>query len=197
MRRPAFVRLLCTVAATLAALAVFAAPLAAAENWTVERLMQSLGTRTSGQASFVERKYLAILDQPVLSSGELRYRAPDRLEKNTVKPRPESLVLEGDTLTVVRGDRRHVVQLSDQREVAAFVGSIRATLAGDRAALERTYALSLGGSENDWTLSLLPRDPKMAEIVLRITITGSRTQLRTIEILQADGDRSVMEIVAR
>jgi len=197
VRRPAFVRLLCTVAATLAALAVFAAPLAAAENWTVERLMQSLGTRTSGQASFVERKYLAILDQPVLSSGELRYRAPDRLEKNTVKPRPESLVLEGDTLTVVRGDRRHVVQLSDQREVAAFVGSIRATLAGDRAALERTYALSLGGSENDWTLSLLPRDPKMAEIVLRITITGSRTQLRTIEILQADGDRSVMEIVAR
>lgn len=172
-----------------------AAPAPAADDWTVGQLMTMLGRQTEGRARFIERKHLAVLDAPVESSGELRFRAPDRLEKITLKPRPESLVLEGDTLTVTRGERGHVVRLSEYREVAAFVDSIRATLAGDRAALERTYALSLAGSAARWTLTLLPRDPRMAEVVVRITIDGSDAQLGAIEILQADGDRSVMAIV--
>ncbi|CAI10132.1 hypothetical protein ebA7065 [Aromatoleum aromaticum EbN1] len=188
MRRAGLILLLCAVAIT--------APLAAAEAWTIEQLMHTLGQQRSGQAHFVERKYLAILDAPVESSGELRFRAPDRLEKITLEPRRESLVLEGNTLTVVRGERRHIVQLSDYREIAAFIDSIRATLAGDQAALDRIYAASLTGTPQDWTLTLLPREPKMAEVVLRIAINGSHAQLRGIEILQADGDRSVMEIVS-
>lgn len=169
---------------------------AAAESWNIAQLMQTLGKHSSGQATFSERKYLAVLDQPVESSGELRFQAPDRLEKITLKPKPESLVLEGNTLTVKRGKKQFVVRLSDYGEVAAFIDSIRATLAGDRSTLERTYALHLAGSAERWTLSLLPRDPHMAEVVLRINIAGTRGQLREIEILQADGDRSVMEIVA-
>ena len=168
--------------------------LAAGEGWDLERLMNLLARERSGQAAFTERKHLAILDQPVVSSGELRYRAPDRLEKLTLEPRRESLVLEGDTLTVERGERRHVLQLSDYPQVAAFIDSIRATLAGDRAALERAYALHLSGTPERWSLTLLPRDPAMAEVVLRIDIRGSRAALTGIGILQADGDRSVMDI---
>ena len=40
----------------------------------------------SGKATFVEKKYLAMLDQPLESSGELSFTA-DRLEKRTVKAR--------------------------------------------------------------------------------------------------------------
>jgi outer membrane lipoprotein-sorting protein len=168
----------------------------AAGGWDLAALMALLGSQEAGRAHFVEHKHLAILDRPVESSGELRFRAPDRLEKLTLAPRPESLVLEGDTLTVVRDARRHVLKLSDYPQVAAFIDSIRGTLAGDRAALERVYALELAGSAEGWTLTLLPRDARMAESVVRITIDGARAQLREIEILQADGDRSVMEIRA-
>lgn len=192
MTRAGFLRAL-----LVAALASFTPAFgASAGAWNIEALMHLLARQTSGAATFVEHKHLAILDAPVESSGELRYRAPDRLEKITRAPRPESLVLEGDVLTVERDGRKHTVRLGDYPEVAAFIDSIRGTLAGDRAALERTYALDLAGSRDAWTLTLLPRAPKMAEIVLRITIAGRGEQLRRIEILQADGDRSVMDIVA-
>nr|WP_169127676.1 outer membrane lipoprotein carrier protein LolA [Aromatoleum evansii] len=185
------------VAALLAAASLLHGPQAiAAESWTVAQLMQALGKHRSGQATFQERKYLAVLDQPVESSGELRFQAPDRLEKITLKPRPEALVLEGNNLSVTRGKKQFNVRLSDYGEVAGFIDSIRATLAGDRDTLERTYALHLAGNAERWTLTLLPRDTRMAEVVTRINITGTRGLLREIEILQADGDRSVMEIVA-
>ena len=63
-----------------------------------------------------------------------------------------------------------------------------------RQALEQNYSLHLAGRLDQWTLTLLPRDMKIAELVLRITVQGSRGQLRAIEYLQADGDRTELRI---
>jgi outer membrane lipoprotein-sorting protein len=169
-------------------------PLARAEEWGLDQLMRGLAQTRSGHASFVEQKSIAMLDKPVESSGELFYTAPDRLEKRTLKPRPESMVLERGTLTIEQKGKRHVLPLQNYPEVAAFIESIRGTLAGDRAALERTYKLSLEGDEQGWTLELLPIADRMKKVIERIRIAGERHELRTIEIRQADGDSSVMTI---
>ncbi len=79
-------------------------------------------------------------------------------------------------------------------QALAFIDSIRGILAGNRQALEQNYSLHLAGRLDQWTLTLLPRDMKIAELVLRITVQGSRGQLRAIEYLQADGDRTELRI---
>lgn len=167
--------------------AVFAA-------WDIQQLMDTLAQNKSGHTTFVEKKYIAILDKPVESSGELVYTAPDGLEKRTLKPKPESMVIKGDELFIERGPQKHRLQLQAYPELAAFIDSIRGTLAGDRKALERSYRLSLEGTDQRWTLRLLPLNEKMAASIQRISITGTREQVKSIEITQADGDRSVMTI---
>lgn len=180
--------------ALFAALLAIPSGAALAADFDLGQLMQTLAQNRGNRAVFVEKKYLAVLDKPVESSGELLYVAPGRLEKRTLKPRPESVVLDGGILTVERGKQRHQLVLQDYPEVSAFVESIRGTLAGDRKALERVYGLHLEGSPERWTLYLLPNDPKMAALVSRIRIAGTRGEVRSVEILQADGDRSVMSI---
>jgi hypothetical protein len=106
------------------------------------------------------------------------------------------MLLDKGTLTVERGKQKIALQLADYPEVSVFVDSIRGTLAGDRQALERSYALSLAGSAERWKLTLLPSDQKIATLVLRITIGGHGHHIDSIEYLQADGDRSVMSIEA-
>jgi hypothetical protein len=173
-------------------LALMATPALAA--WDITQLMQGLAQNKSGRASFVEKKYIALLDKPVESSGELLYTAPDRLEKRTFKPRPESMLIESGTLTVERNKRRMTLRLQDYPELVAFTESIRGTLAGDVAALRRVYNLELEGSEERWTLILRPVETRMLEVVQRIRIGGSRAEVKTIEIEQTDKDRSVMVI---
>ena len=46
----------------------------------LDQLMHGLAQIRSGHAGFVEKKFIAMLDRPVESSGELFYSAPDRLE---------------------------------------------------------------------------------------------------------------------
>ena len=167
---------------------------AAFAAWELQQLMDSLAKNKSGRATFVEKKYISLLDQPVESSGELLYTAPDRLEKRTLKPRPESLLIDNGALTVERGKRRMVLRLQDYPELVAFTESIRGTLAGDTVALKRIYNLDLDGSEERWTLTLRPVETKMLEVVQRIRIGGSRAEVKSVEIEQADKDRSVMII---
>ena len=175
-------------------LALFCATSAHAAEWTLDDLMQKLAETRSAHASFVEKKSIAMLEQPVESSGELFYTAPDRLEKRTLQPNPEVMRLEGGTLIVEQGRKKHVLRLERYPEIAAFITSIRGTLAGDRAALEQNFALSLAGDEQDWTLELEPTVDNIKKILARMRIAGSGGTLRSIAIDQADGDSSFMTI---
>lgn len=163
-----------------------------AAEWDIDQLMRGLAQTRSNHASFVEKKTIAMLDRPVESSGELFYTAPDYLEKRTLKPKAESMILDHGTLVIERGRQKHRLQLQDYPELAVFIDSIRGTLAGDRKALERNYRLSLDGTAEHWTLQLLPVDEKMRAAVKGIRIAGVRDALRSIEITQADGDSSLM-----
>ena len=175
------------------ALALTLAPaISHAADWDIDQLMRGLAQIRSGRASFVEKKSIAMLDKPVESSGELFYTAPDHLEKRTLKPKTESMTVDADTLLIERGRQKHRLQLQDYPEVAAFIDSIRGTLAGDRKALERNYRLRLEGTAEHWILQLLPVDEKMQVVVKRIRIAGVRDAVRSIEISQADGDSSLM-----
>jgi outer membrane lipoprotein-sorting protein len=176
----------------LALILVAATSLAA--EWDIDQLMRGLAQTHSDHARFVEKKYIAMLDKPVESSGELFYSAPDHLEKRTIKPKPESMTVDAGTLVIERGRQIHRLQLQDYPELAAFIDSIRGTLAGDRTALERNYRLSLDGTVEHWTLELLPVDEKMQAVVKRIRISGMRYAVRSVEITQADGDSSLMRI---
>jgi outer membrane lipoprotein-sorting protein len=165
-----------------------------AAEWDIDQLMHGLAQIRSDHAGFVEKKSIAMLDKPVESSGELFYTAPDHLEKRTLKPKAESMILDHGTLMIERGRQKHDLQVQDYPELAAFIDSIRGTLAGDRKALERNYRMNLDGTAEHWTLQLLPVDEKMQAVVKRIRIVGSRDTLRSIEITQADGDSSLMLI---
>jgi hypothetical protein len=160
----------------------------------LDEVMHLLAQRRHGRVEFVEQHFLAVLRRPIESSGELLYDAPDHLEKRTLLPHPENLVLDAGALTVERDGRRRVLDLHRYPQIQPFVESIRATLAGDRSALERVYRLGFAGSLPRWSLTLEPLDRDLARVVQQVRIDGSRDELLRIEIRQPDGDRSLMTL---
>ena len=167
---------------------------AAAPSQDLDSLMGLLAQRQHGHVSFTEKHFLAVLDRPVESSGELLYDAPDRLEKRTLKPKPETLVLQHGVITAQRGRHTYTLNLSDYPQIVPLIDSIRATLAGDRASLEHLFKVTFDGALEQWTLVLAPSDPAVAKSVREIRIEGARDAIHTVEIQQADGDRSLLTI---
>lgn len=179
------------LAAGICAVALLSGPAWAFDLGT---LMQSLGKHKERHGQFVETRHLAVLKQPLRSSGEVRYVAPDLFEKKTLEPAPDMMQVKGDQLYMEKDGRKYRIQLSKQPQVAAFVDAIAGLLKGDAQTLTRTYEHQLEGQATQWTLTLVPKDKKMRGIVRQIIAKGDQDQLRSIEYLQADGDRSVMEV---
>ena len=167
----------------------------AESGFGLEQLMSELARVQHAKARFVERKYLKLLKQPLELSGTLEYRAPAYVERRTLKPKPESFIVDGDILTLenARGQRRTYV-LQDNPVLWAFVESIRSTLKGDLAALDRFYRVTFEGDDQDWRLGLTPKQARMSAVISLIQIAGSAGTIRTIEIRETQGDRSVMTV---
>jgi hypothetical protein len=160
----------------------------------LDEVLALLAMRKHGHVEFIEQKFIAALDRPIESSGELRFDAPDHLEQRTLKPRAETLVLDSGTLSVDRGHTHRVMDLQAFPQVEPLVESIRATLAGDRGALEHLFHLEFTGGMARWTLTLVPLESKVKQLVAQVKIDGVRDQLIKVEIRQTDGDRSLMTL---
>lgn len=165
-----------------------------AADWSVAQLFEMLARERPGKAVFHERRFMALLDRPLESSGELSFTPPDRMEKRTLRPREERVTVDRESVTLERAGKRHTLGLRENPGVAVLVESVRATLAGDLASVTRAYSAGLEGAAERWKLTLRPLDPGAAQLVERIDIAGERAQVKTVEIRQADGDRSVMTI---
>lgn len=178
----------CSVALHLSASA------ATPDAGTLDEILSQLSLRKHGHVEFIEQKFISALSRPIESSGELRFDAPDRLEERTLKPRAATVVLDHGTLTVDRGTTHRVMDLHAFPQVEPLVESIRATLAGDRAALEHLFKIEFTGGMARWTLTLVPLDSKVKQLVAQVKIDGVRDQLIKVEIRQTDGDRSLMTL---
>ena len=181
-----------TLAAVTAADAPPSAP--APEAPAFAEVMRLFAARSHGRVAFTEIHELAMLKQPVQSSGELVYIAPDRLEKHTLEPKAETLVLDHGMLTAQRGRHQYTVALSDAPQVVPFVESVRATLAGDAPALKRYFSIGFEGDTAHWRMTLTPGDAAVAKSVRQIHMEGERDAIHTVEILETDGDRSRLTI---
>jgi Outer membrane lipoprotein carrier protein LolA-like len=152
-------------------------------------LMARLAAVPERRARFQEEKRLAALTEPLRSAGRLRYRRPDRMEKVTEWPEPESLVVDGDRLVVTEGQEPpRVVDLSAHPEARAAVDALRGPLSGDLTALRRSFAVTASGTPAAWRLVLVPADPAAARLLARVEVEGTGDTPRAVTIRQADGD---------
>ena len=173
-----------------------AAPAAPAAPLDLATVTQLLAQRKTGVARYTEERFVSGFDGPLRSSGTLSHAPPDRFARVTLEPRAESMVVEGNTLTLKRGGRTRQITLDTMPELTALIEAVRSTLTGNAATLEKHFHVALEGSVARWTLTLVPRDRRLATQVREIKITGLHSEMRVVELWLAGGDRSVMSIEA-
>ncbi len=160
--------------------------------------MRRLAAVPERQAIFEEDKTIAALAAPVHANGRLAFRRPAYLEKITYPPAAETIVVDGSRLALTMGDEPpRTVDLDAHPEVGALVEAIRGTLAGDLPALRRNYSVGMDGSASGaWRLTLQPAGARVARLVRQVEIDGQGTDVRRVDIREANGDRSVMTITS-
>ncbi len=194
-RRWSFERLVpALVLASGLACALATPPAFGADPLDLTQLMQTLGKVKAGEATFTEQRQVAMLEQTLQSSGKLSFEAPDIFVRETLKPRPERIAINGNTLTLSQGTRVRTMALDSAPEAAVIVEAIRGTLTGNKTALERHFNTRVTGTNQLWFLELVPREARLRSQVSSVRVAGQQGVVREVLVSMPDGDRSVMSI---
>ena len=167
---------------------------AAAGPFDLAQLTQLLASKRSGEATFVEKREVSVLDRTVMTSGRLSFEAPDTFVRENLKPQRERVAVVGNMLTMSRGDRNRSVALDSVPEASVIIEAIRGTLTGNREVLQKVFETSVSGSADRWTLELVPRDARLRGQVSTVRVSGRQAEVREMQVLMPDGDRSTMTI---
>lgn len=157
-------------------------------------LMSVIGKQKQGEAGFTEQRFVRGLEGPLAASGTLSFNAPDQLTRRTTSPRAETMVVDGNNLTLMRGGRTRSMTLDSVPELLGMVEAVRGTLAGNGAVLQRYFKTTLGGSRDNWTLDLAPIDERLSAQVTSLRLSGRGGEVLGVEMEFRGGDRSVMTI---
>jgi hypothetical protein len=176
------------------ALALTATPARALD---LPELMALLAQKKSGEATFIEQRFVRGLDAPIDLKGTLSFSAPDRLVRATTAPRAETMSVEGNTLTLTRGGRTRTMALDSMPELLGMIEAMRGTLGGDAKVLQRYFSATVGGASGNWTLELQPVDERLAAQLRQMRMTGRASEVLSVEMEFIGGDRSLMFITPR
>lgn len=161
----------------------------------LEELMASLARKKEETARFKEEKFLKVLSQPLKSEGTLYFRAPDYLEKITLKPQKERLVVEKNSVRFFdRQEELRSLSLDDYPPLRDLLNGIRFTLLGELAELKKYFELELRGDCRQWSLILVPKSESAMNIIERIIILGEQDTILKFTLVEANGDFSIMTV---
>jgi len=147
-------------------------------------------------ARYREEKHVALLAAPLVNEGTVHYAPPRRLARHALTPSPSSVVFDGTTLRFGDGRSEQRVDVGANPVVRAFVDSFLLVLAGDRAALERTFVVDFRAGDathpgERWELSLVPRDPALLAILREVRFAGDGVVVAQMRIREASGDEGI------
>jgi len=147
-------------------------------------------------AEFVERKEIALLSEPIETRGRLIFVPPDRLVRTTELPSRSRLVIVGERFGFRDEAGGEAVDLSSNPMAREFVVNFIVLWSGDLAALRARYEPDFEVRGAEWSLALTPRGRPLADLIERVTLTGSGPTMRRMELLETDGDRTTTRFEA-
>jgi outer membrane lipoprotein-sorting protein len=176
------------------AVALCVVPAWAQSKFELPQLMQLLAQVKSGEASFTEKRSVAMLERTLEFSGRLSFEAPDTFVRENLKPRQERMAVVGKQMTMSMGSRSRTVPVDSVPEASVIVEAIRGTMTGNQDALEKHFTSAVAGTPQRWSLELVPREPRLRELISVLRLAGQQSVVRELFVTMADGDRSVMTI---
>jgi Outer membrane lipoprotein carrier protein LolA-like len=184
------------------AIVVTVAPMAlgqetAAANCTLSQVLATRAKVQEGSATFTQERRIHYVRDPLSSAGRLRFVAPDHLEMIVEKPQPESFIYDDGVLSFDTADGKPAGQVSVDSDLllSAMFSGLVGTLSGNEDELRHAFFIEFVAEACNWRMSLTPKSKRVSEKVQKIDLKGRDQHLDEVEILQANGDRSLLRIM--
>jgi hypothetical protein len=158
-----------------------------------DALIARLARPAPASIAFTEVRVSPLLREPLVVSGELEFSGPGSLDRHVRKPYREDTSIRGESVRVERaGEQSRSFALKRAPELRGLLAGFSSLLTGDGPGLKRSFDVQAQGTEQSWTLQLVPLDTRARKRLQKLEIVGHDATPRCFSLLNGDGGASVM-----
>lgn len=156
---------------------------------TMQTVLQKLASTTVKHAKFTETRFSSYLKQPLISKGELEFRAPATMIKKIQQPEKLTQRIEGNDLYIlVNGKEKQAIYLPTHIELETGINAIRWVLSGNEKILSEEFSTKFISDDVSWQIELTPRNDELSSVISSIVFDGKDGVVTHITITQSNGD---------
>jgi outer membrane lipoprotein-sorting protein len=155
------------------------------------RIEKTVSTINAVASEFRQERRLAMLKEPVVSTGRFYYEKPDKLRWEFISPEPSGFLVNGKLAKQWKG-KGNITEAFDLQQnllIRAIVDQLLAWTKADFAWIEQRYVISVV-KENPIVLKLVPRSSKEKKYIDHILISfeADTHYTNAVDIIEKGGD---------
>ena len=161
---------------------------------TLARIGAQIEQHAVIRAEFTQRKQIAAMKRPLLTSGRLVYSRELGVLWQIEQPLRISYVLGDERIVEIDADGvRRERGVRDVPGLAQIGRVFRAMLSANSAALREHFAVTVSGDPAQWEIELRPRSAQLAQFLTRLQLSGGRF-VSDIGVVEAGGDTTQISL---
>lgn len=155
------------------------------------RIEKTVSTIHAVASEFRQERRLAMLKEPVVSSGRFYYEKPDKLRWEFMSPDPSGFLVNGKFAKQWKGKNNppEAFDLQQNQVIRLIVDQLLAWTKADFAWIEQRYVISVA-KEDPIVLKLVPRSSKEKKYIDHILISfeADTHYTNAVDIIEKGGD---------
>lgn len=150
-------------------------------------------------ASFLQKRETSLAQNPLFSSGVIKFKRPDRIHFIYSKPEPVEMALDGKNVWIYHPGRREAEKysLGKNRKVTQYLDPVTGIFEKTFGQLGEKYTLTfLGpGEESIYRFRLEPKEDRVRKFLARVDLWIDKDSgaIVRFEMTEANQDRLTLE----
>lgn len=172
-------------------------PLSAAEQrQVIDKINAAASKMTTMTCSFVQTKQLSLLNDNMVSRGQMTYKQPDKLRWEYTSPYSYTFTFNGTKVYVGGKGRKDVIDTTQNKIFKEVARIMMSTVTGKALSNPADFTVSVTATDSAWDVTLVPRKKEMKQMFSKIILTfsKSRMMINEINIFEKNGDRTSIKL---
>lgn len=162
--------------------------------------IKKINTAASGlksmSCSFVQTKYLSLLNDKMTSEGAMYFKQPDKLRWEYKTPYSYMFIFNGTKVYVGGKSRKDVIDTNTNKVFKEVARIMMSTVTGKALSNSADFSVDIESSGSNWVVTLIPKKKDLKQMFAKIVLsfTKSDTMISEINLYEKNGDRTNIKI---
>lgn len=165
-----------------------------------ENMINAIGRTASSikslECDFIQTKHLQMLNDNMVSRGQMYYRQGGKLRWEYQSPYTYIFVMNGNKVMLKSNKRKDIIDVKSSKLFNEIAGIMMTSLTGQCLSDYHNFAVIMSDNGDEWTATLFPRKKEIRQMFQKIVLTFSqrRAMVTDVQMIEKSGDTTYIKL---